>query len=73
MGAFKSVVCLSFHLIKMAVPPLVPALIATEAPFSPLRYLLNLPPAVIAESRFNRSHFKEFAGCIRIDVFPSTE
>jgi hypothetical protein len=61
------------HLVKMAVPPLVTALVAAEAFFLPLDDLLNLSAAILADRCFpgedNGRH-----GCrVPVDIVPSAE
>ena len=73
MDASECVVRFSFHLVKMAVPPLNPALIAAEALFLLLRHLLNLPPAVITEGRFYGNPFKQLGCRFCIDFLPFAE
>jgi hypothetical protein len=50
--AFEIIDSLPLHLIKMAVPPCVTALITTEAFSLLFRYLMNFPSAILASGCF---------------------
>lgn len=63
----------SLYLVEMAVPPLVAALVTTEAFFLPFGYLLNLPPAVLAGCCFAGEHNGRFSGRVPVDFVPTAE
>lgn len=64
---------LPLHPVEMAVPPLVPALVAVEAFFLPLCDLLNLPSAILAGGRFTRERHGSLPSRIRVYVVPAAE
>lgn len=71
--ASKIVDRFTLHLVEMAVPPFVPALVAAEAFFLPLGDLLNFPTAILAGCCFpgedNGRH-----GChVPVDIVPAAE
>ena len=64
---------LPLYLVEMAVPPLVPALVATEAFFLPLCDLLNLTPAVLAGGRLAGERDGRFGRRVPIDIISPAE
>ena len=64
---------LSLYLVKMAVPPFVPALVTAKALFLPLGDLMNLPSTVLADSSLAGERKGRFSSHIPVDVVPSAE
>lgn len=63
----------SLYLVEMAVPPLVAALIATEAFLLPFGNLMNLLSAVLTDCCFAGEHNEIFGGYIPVDFVPAAE
>lgn len=63
----------SLYLVEMAVPPLIAALVTTEAFFLPFSNLLNLPSAVLAGCYFAGEHSGRFGNRVPADFVPATE
>ena len=63
----------SLYLVEMAVPPLIAALVITEAFFLPFGNLLNLPSAVLAGCYFAGEENGRHGCRVPVDIVPSAE
>jgi hypothetical protein len=71
--AFEIIDSLPLHLVKMAVPPSVAALIATEAFSLLFCYLMNFPSAILTVGCFAGECCGRLIHYVPIDIVPATE
>ncbi|MGI6248361.1 MAG: hypothetical protein ACOYJX_02980 [Acutalibacteraceae bacterium] len=64
---------LTLHLVEMAVPPLVTALVAAEAFFLLLGDLLNLPTAILTGCCFAGERYGRLDCSVPVDIVPAAE
>lgn len=64
---------LTLHLVEMAVPPLVTALVAAEAFFLLLGNLLNLPTTVFAGGCLAGECYGRLDHHVPVDIVPAAE
>jgi len=73
MRASEIINRLALHLVEMAVPPCVAALVAAEASFLTLCDLLYLTSAILTTGSLAREYHGRFWNFVPIDIVPAAE